>query len=86
MDLPGRPLGLAVPLALLGALWTAAPAAAAEELAVSLVYVTREEGARLPPASLLEPRELKDEGLAGATLAIADNQTLRDGSLAIPTP
>jgi ABC transporter substrate binding protein (PQQ-dependent alcohol dehydrogenase system) len=67
--------GLAVPLALLGALCTTVSADAAEELAVSLAYVTREEGARLPPASLLEPRELEDEGLAGATLAIADNQT-----------
>ena len=38
-------------------------------------YVTQEEGTKLPPLSLLEPRELPDEGLAGATLGIADNQT-----------
>ncbi len=67
--------GLAALLALLGGLWMPAPAAAAEQLAVPIVYVTRQEGAKLPPASLLEPRELKDEGLAGATLGIADNQT-----------
>jgi ABC transporter substrate binding protein (PQQ-dependent alcohol dehydrogenase system) len=48
---------------------------AADRLAVPITYVTREDPAKLPPASLLEPRELKDEGLAGATLAIADNQT-----------
>jgi ABC transporter substrate binding protein (PQQ-dependent alcohol dehydrogenase system) len=52
------------------------PAAAQQEqLAVSIVYVTRAEGTKLPPVSLLEPRELPDEGLAGATLGIADNQT-----------
>lgn len=52
-----------------------APAEAADEVAVPLVYVTREDGAKLPPLSLVEPRELPDEGLAGATLAIKDNQT-----------
>jgi ABC transporter substrate binding protein (PQQ-dependent alcohol dehydrogenase system) len=51
------------------------PAAAQDDLAVSIVYVTREEGTKLPPVSLLEPRELADEGLAGATLGIKDNQT-----------
>jgi ABC transporter substrate binding protein (PQQ-dependent alcohol dehydrogenase system) len=56
-------------------LWTPVLATAADRLAVPITYVTRQEGAKLPPASLLEPRELKDEGLAGATLAIADNQT-----------
>jgi ABC transporter substrate binding protein (PQQ-dependent alcohol dehydrogenase system) len=67
--------GLAVLLALLGGLCTPAPAAGVEQIAIPIVYVTRQEGAKLPPASLLEPRELKDEGLAGATLGIADNQT-----------
>ena len=73
--LQGSGSGLAALLALLGGLWMPAPAAAAEQLAVPIVYVTRQEGAKLPPASLLEPRELKDEGLAGATRGIADNQT-----------
>jgi ABC transporter substrate binding protein (PQQ-dependent alcohol dehydrogenase system) len=56
-------------------LWTPVLATAADRLAVPITYVTRQEDAKLPPASLLEPRKLKDEGLAGATLAIADNQT-----------
>ena len=51
------------------------PAPAQDKLAVPIVYVTREEGAKLPPLSLLEPRELPDEGLAGATLGLKDNQT-----------
>jgi ABC transporter substrate binding protein (PQQ-dependent alcohol dehydrogenase system) len=51
------------------------PAAAQDKLAVPIAYVTREEGAKLRPLSLLEPRELPDEGLAGATLALKDNQT-----------
>jgi len=66
--------GLAAILAWAGAAAPAGPAAAAE-LAVPIVYVTREEGAKLPPLSLLEPRELPDEGLAGAALGITDNQT-----------
>ena len=62
-------------LAWSGAVCSASPVNAADELAVSIVYVTQEEGTKLPPLSLLEPRELPDEGLAGATLGIADNQT-----------
>jgi ABC transporter substrate binding protein (PQQ-dependent alcohol dehydrogenase system) len=53
----------------------AMPALAQDELSVTITYVTRAEGAKLPPLSLLEPRELTDEGLAGASLGIADNQT-----------
>ena len=67
--------GLAAVLTLLTGLWTPAPAAAADRLPVPITYVTRADPAKLPPASLLEPRELKDEGLAGATLGLADNQT-----------
>jgi hypothetical protein len=48
-----------------GAMWSAGPAAAADELAVSIVHLTREEGTRLPPLSLLEPRE--GEGLTFST-------------------
>src|SRR5690606_6234311 len=59
----------------LGGAATPAAAQQQEQLAVSIVYVTREEGAKLRPLSLLEPRELPDEGLAGATLGIEDNQT-----------
>src|SRR5690606_21651968 len=59
----------------LGGAATPAAAQQQEQLAVSIVYVTHEEGAKLPPLSLLEPRELPDEGLAGATLGIEDNQT-----------
>jgi ABC transporter substrate binding protein (PQQ-dependent alcohol dehydrogenase system) len=53
----------------------AAPAPAQDELRVPITYVTREEGTKLPPLSLLEPRELTDEGLAGASLGIEDNRT-----------
>jgi ABC transporter substrate binding protein (PQQ-dependent alcohol dehydrogenase system) len=60
--------------ALLAAAPGLAPAVAQDQLEVAITYVTRAE-ARLAPLSLLEPRELPDEGLAGATLAIADNQT-----------
>jgi ABC transporter substrate binding protein (PQQ-dependent alcohol dehydrogenase system) len=48
--------------------------AAAQDLEVPITYV-RQEVARLTPLSLLEPREIPDEGLAGASLGIADNQT-----------
>jgi ABC transporter substrate binding protein (PQQ-dependent alcohol dehydrogenase system) len=51
------------------------PALAQDELGVTITYVTREAGTELPPLSLLEPRELADEGLAGASLGIADNRT-----------
>ena len=49
-------------------------AGAQDQLEVAITYVTRTED-KLPPLSLLEPRELPDEGLAGASLGIADNQT-----------
>jgi ABC transporter substrate binding protein (PQQ-dependent alcohol dehydrogenase system) len=67
--------GLTAAIAWWGAMAWAGTADAADELAVSIVYVTREDGAKLPPLSLLEPRELADEGLAGAALGIKDNQT-----------
>lgn len=47
----------------------------AQELEVPITYVTQAEPAGLPPLSLIEPRELPDEGLAGARLGIADNAT-----------
>jgi ABC transporter substrate binding protein (PQQ-dependent alcohol dehydrogenase system) len=48
--------------------------AAQGQLEVAITYVTRTED-KLPPLSLIEPREVPDEGLAGASLGIADNQT-----------
>ena len=67
---------LAALAALLGTLTCAWPAAAATaKLEVKILYVTRAEPSKLPPLSLVEPRELTDEGIAGATLAIKDNQT-----------
>ena len=69
---------LAVPVLVLGALAPAGPAAAATaaKLDVKILYVTRAEPANaLPPLSLVEPRKLPDEGLAGAMLAIKNNQT-----------
>jgi len=57
------------------ALGAAGPVSAAEEIEVPIVYVGRAEGSKLPPVSLLEPRHLPDEGLAGATLGIEDNKT-----------
>ena len=48
---------------------------AADPLAVRITYVTHEEPDRLPPLSLVEPREIPDEGLAGARLGISDNAT-----------
>jgi hypothetical protein len=67
---------LALAALLLGALAPAGAAGAAAKLEVNIVYVTRAQPANaLPPLSLVEPRKLPDEGLAGATLAIKDNQT-----------
>jgi ABC transporter substrate binding protein (PQQ-dependent alcohol dehydrogenase system) len=42
---------------------------------VRITWIGQDEGTVLPPLSLVEPRELPDEGLAGATLGMADNQT-----------
>jgi ABC transporter substrate binding protein (PQQ-dependent alcohol dehydrogenase system) len=51
------------------------PAPAADPLSVRITWIGQDEGTALPPLSLVEPRELPDEGLAGASLGIADNQT-----------
>jgi len=61
-------------LALAFAVWPAA-VQSADEPRVRITYVTREEGAKLPPLSLIEPRHIPDLGLAGAALGIKDNQT-----------
>ena len=53
--------------AIAGLAGAATPAAAQDKLEVAITYVTRADGPKLPPLSLLEPRELPDEGLAGAT-------------------
>jgi ABC transporter substrate binding protein (PQQ-dependent alcohol dehydrogenase system) len=63
-------------LILLGALACALPAGpshAADQLAVTLTYLSREEPP-LEPLSLVEPI-LTDEGLMGARQALGDNQT-----------
>ena len=54
------------------------PAAAQEELAVSITYITQEED-KPRPLSLLDP-VLTDEGLAGARQAIGENQTTGSSS------
>lgn len=63
--------GLALALTILGV----GAGAAQDPLPVRITYVAQEEGTRLPPLSLIEPRQLPDEGLAGARLGLADNQT-----------
>jgi ABC transporter substrate binding protein (PQQ-dependent alcohol dehydrogenase system) len=68
-----RGLGRLIAAVVVAAGLEAAPAAAAD-LEVPITYV-RQEVAKLTPLSLLEPREVPDEGLAGAALGIADNQT-----------
>ncbi|NJO37791.1 MAG: ABC transporter substrate-binding protein [Rhizobiales bacterium] len=47
---------------------------AADELSVGIAYVSKADD-RLAPLSLLDPIEIPDEGLAGARLGLADNQT-----------
>jgi ABC transporter substrate binding protein (PQQ-dependent alcohol dehydrogenase system) len=62
-------------LALLAQAFGSLPASAADPLTIRISWIGQDEGTALPPLSLVEPRELPDEGLAGATLGIADNQT-----------
>ncbi|MGH6903583.1 MAG: ABC transporter substrate-binding protein [Geminicoccaceae bacterium] len=66
----GRTLALVVVTGLAGAVM---PAAAQEELAVSITYITQEED-KPRPLPLVDP-VLTDEGLAGARQAIGENQT-----------
>jgi ABC transporter substrate binding protein (PQQ-dependent alcohol dehydrogenase system) len=49
-------------------------AVASEKLSIDIVYLAKEVE-RLPPLSLLDPVDIPDEGLAGARLGQADNQT-----------
>jgi ABC transporter substrate binding protein (PQQ-dependent alcohol dehydrogenase system) len=74
MKLLGR-RGLTFTTALLAAGLVASPAPAADPLTVRIAWIGQDEGTALPPLSLMEPRELPDKGLTGATLGIADNQT-----------
>jgi ABC transporter substrate binding protein (PQQ-dependent alcohol dehydrogenase system) len=67
--------GLAVAMVVvgIGLAGAVAPAAAQEELPVSISYITQEE-VKPRPLSLLDP-VLTDEGLAGARQATSENQT-----------
>lgn len=56
------------------ALWSQPGTAASEKLQISIFYLAQDVE-RLQPLSLLDPIEIPDEGLAGARLGQADNQT-----------
>ncbi len=65
---------LGLGLALLASLALPGAAKAADPLAVTISYLSQAVD-RPPPLSLVDPVEISENGLAGAKLALADNQT-----------